>query len=226
MKTLEDSEKLKNQIQRNDMNQIPAIINTSPPEPKALAAELTADMVVDSIEPSNNYGKDQFEITAKVMAVDQFYSKKYWVLQSMPGAKELQVGQTQKVALRRRRLQQTREGVVKNGYSPEGNLLNHEWDWEIVAFDGDVQVTVPSPKVEGISLTQNTNPSIPASVIASAVAPFEKAMARDMIISRTAMLKSLMENHSKPVDTWERDDMGQATIVVEELVKIIYDEWK
>ena len=208
------------------MNTIQAIINTSPPEPKALAAELTADMVVDSIEPSNNYGKDQFEISAKIMAIDQFYSKKYWVLQSMPGAKELQVGQTQKVAIRRRRLQQTREGVVKKGYSPEGNLLNHEWDWEIVAFNGDVEVIEPSIKVDGISLTQNTIASIPASAVASAVAPLGKTMPRDMIISRTAMLKSLMENHSKPVDTWERDDMGQATIVVEELVKIIYDEWK
>lgn len=208
------------------MNTIQAIINTSPPEPKALAAELTADMVVDSIEPSNNYGKDQFEISAKIMAIDQFYSKKYWVLQSMPGAKELQVGQTQKVAIRRRRLQQTREGVVKKGYSPEGNLLNHEWDWEIVAFNGDVEVIEPSPKIDGISLTQNTIASIPASAVASAVAPLGKTMPRDMIISRTAMLKSLMENHSKPVDTWERDDMGQATIVVEELVKIIYDEWK
>tara|TARA_R110000823_G_scaffold68628_4_gene159243 strand:- start:101 stop:727 length:627 start_codon:yes stop_codon:yes gene_type:complete len=208
------------------MNTIQAIINTSPPEPKALAAELTADMVVDSIEPSNNYGKDQFEISAKIMAIDQFYSKKYWVLQSMPGAKELQVGQTQKVAIRRRRLQQTREGVVKKGYSPEGNLLNHEWDWEIVAFNGDVEVIEPSPKIDGISLTQNTIPSIPTSAVASAVAPLGKTMPRDMIISRTAMLKSLMENHSKPVDTWERDDMGQATIVVEELVKIIYDEWK
>jgi hypothetical protein len=208
------------------MNTIQAIINTSPPEPKALAAELTADMVVDSIEPSNNYGKDQFEISAKIMAIDQFYSKKYWVLQSMPGAKELQVGQTQKVAIRRRRLQQTREGVVKKGYSPEGNLLNHEWDWEIVAFNGDVEVIDPPIKVDGISLTQNTIASIPASAVASAVAPLGKTMPRDMIISRTAMLKSLMENHSKPVDTWERDDMGQATIVVEELVKIIYDEWK
>jgi len=212
------------------MNTIQAIINTSPPEPKALAAELTADMVVDSIEPSNNYGKDQFEISAKIMAIDQFYSKKYWVLQSMPGAKELQVGQTQKVAIRRRRLQQTREGVVKKGYSPEGNLLNHEWDWEIVAFNGDVEVIEPPIKVDGISLTPNTIASIPASIpasaVASAVAPLGKTMPRDMIISRTAMLKSLMENHSKPVDTWERDDMGQATIVVEELVKIIYDEWK
>ena len=164
------------------------------------------------------------------MAIDQFYSKKYWVLQSMPGAKELQVGQTQKVAIRRRRLQQTREGVVKKGYSPEGNLLNHEWDWEIVAFNGDVEVIEPSPKIDGISLTPNTIASIPASIpasaVASAVAPLGKTMPRDMIISRTAMLKSLMENHSKPVDTWERDDMGQATIVVEELVKIIYDEWK
>ena len=146
------------------MNTIQAIINTSPPEPKALAAELTADMVVDSIEPSNNYGKDQFEISAKIMAIDQFYSKKYWVLQSMPGAKELQVGQTQKVAIRRRRLQQTREGVVKKGYSPEGNLLNHEWDWEIVAFNGDVEVIEPPIKVDGISLTQNTIASIPASI--------------------------------------------------------------
>ena len=109
------------------MNQIPAIINTNPPEPKAMAAELSADMLVETITPSNTFGKDQFEITAKIETIDQFYSKKYWILQSMPGAKDLTVGQVQKVALRRRRLQQTREGVVKKGYNDEGRLLNHEW---------------------------------------------------------------------------------------------------
>ena len=50
----------------------------------------------------------------------------------MPGAKDLQVGQVQHVALRRRRLQQTREGIVKKGYNEEGNLLKHECDCEIL----------------------------------------------------------------------------------------------
>ena len=36
------------------MNQIPAIINTSPPEPKASGPEMTGEMVVESITPSNN----------------------------------------------------------------------------------------------------------------------------------------------------------------------------
>ena len=192
------------------MNQIPAIINTNPPEPKAPFAEMSADMVVESIVPSNNYGKDQFEITAKIEAIDQFYSKKYWILQSMPGAKELQPGQTQTVSLRRRRLQQTREGVVKKGYNDEGRMLNHEWDWEIVAMGkSEVEVNTPQPS--------EINTPKP---IASAT-PTSSTMTTDMKITRTAMMKSLMENHSKPVDTWSKEDYGQAQVTITELSKII-----
>ena len=202
------------------MNQIPAIINTSPPEPKASGPEVTGDMVIETIIPSNTFGKDQYEITAKIHTVDQFYSKKYWILQSMPGAAELQVGQTIPVSLRRRRLQQSREGIIKKGYSEEGNLLRHEWDWEIISLQ-HTEVSAPA-SVAPTTINANNNTPNP---IAS-TAPISPTMSRDMVISRTAMLKSMMENHSKSVDTWDRDDMGHATVIVAELVKIIYDEWK
>jgi hypothetical protein len=206
------------------MNQIPAIINTSPPEPKASGPEITGEMIVENIIPSNNYGKDQFEITAKINAVDQFYSKKYWILQSMPGAKELQIGSTVPVSLRRRRLQQTREGIVKGGYNEEGRLLNHEWDWEIISLQ-HTEVSAPAPTSVATAPTPvNANNNTPNPI--ASTTPVSSTMSKDMVISRTAMLKSMIENHSKPVNTWDREDMGHATVIVAELVKIIYDEWK
>ena len=52
------------------VNQIPAIINTNPPEPKSSDPELTeVKLDVISCIPSNNFGKEQFEIEAKVEEV-------------------------------------------------------------------------------------------------------------------------------------------------------------
>ena len=49
------------------VNQIPAIINTNPPEPKSSDPELSeVKLDVISCIPSNNFGKEQFEIEAKV----------------------------------------------------------------------------------------------------------------------------------------------------------------
>ena len=201
------------------MNQIPAIINTNPPEPKAMAAEMTADMVIESIVPSNNYGKDQFEITAKIEAVDQFYAKKYWILQSLPGAKDLQPGQTQTVSLRRRRLQQTREGVVKKGYNEEGRLLNHEWDWEIVAFGAtDLEVAVP------------TAPSTPSTPATNTIAPVttnisSNGMSTSERIDRAVAFKIAASKSDKALKEIDQEELGWINAVTDEFVKILNNEF-
>lgn len=205
------------------MNQIPAIINTNPPEPKASGAELSADMTVENIVPSNNYGKDQFEITAKIETIDQFYSKKYWILQSMPGAKDLTVGQVQKVALRRRRLQQTREGVVKKGYGDEGNLLRHEWDWEIIAFvsdDSNVEVAVPTaPATTAIPAS---NPVTPAT---SSFTPATKGMATSDRIDRAVAFKLAASKSDKALKDIDQEELGWINAVTDEFVKILNNEF-
>ena len=195
------------------MNQIPAIINTSPPEPKASAAEMSAEMQVESIVPSNNYGKDQFEITAKIEAVDQFYAKKYWILQSMPGAKDLQPGQIQTVSLRRRRLQQTREGVVKKGYNDEGRLLNHEWDWEIVAFGAtNNEVAVPTAPA--------TNTIAPVTANGSS-----NGMSTSDRIDRAVAVKLAVAKSDKALREIDQEELGWINDVTDEFVKILKNEF-
>ena len=204
------------------MNQIPAILNTSPPEPKASGPEVTGDMVVESITPSNNYGKEQFEITAKIDTVDQFYSKKYWILQSMPGAKDLQVGQVQHVALRRRRLQQTREGIVKKGYNEEGNLLKHEWDWEILSLinnSSDVEVAVPTAPTTSIP-----HNNIPKPIVSTP--PVSAKMSVDLKITRTVAFKKAVDILNKNLEDVKREDLGLLLVMTEEFTKIINNEWE
>ena len=114
------------------VNQIPAIINTNPPEPKSSDPELyEIKLDVISCIPSNNFGKEQFEIEAKVESIDKYYAKKYWIPQSM-GRVENDKSYT--VAMRRRRLGQTREGVIKEGRNADGSFIKHNWDWEIMAI--------------------------------------------------------------------------------------------
>ena len=48
-------------------------------------------------------------------------------------------GKSYTVAMRRRRLGQTREGVIKEGRNADGSFIKHNWDWEIMAitdYDG------------------------------------------------------------------------------------------
>jgi len=119
------------------VNQIPAIINTNPPEPKSSDPELyEVKLDVISCIPSNNFGKEQFEIEAKVEEIDKYYAKKYWIPQSMG---RVENGKSYTVAMRRRRLGQTREGVIKEGRNADGSFIKHNWDWEIMAitdYDG------------------------------------------------------------------------------------------
>ena len=114
------------------VNQIPAIINTNPPEPKSSDPELyEIKLDVISCIPSNNFGKEQFEIEAKVESIDKYYAKKYWIPQSMGSVEN---GKSYTVAMRRRRLGQTREGVIKEGRNADGSFIKHNWDWEIMAI--------------------------------------------------------------------------------------------
>ena len=114
------------------VNQIPAIINTNPPEPKSSDPELyEIKLDVISCIPSNNFGKEQFEIEAKVESIDKYYAKKYWIPQSMG---RVENSKSYTVAMRRRRLGQTREGVIKEGRNADGSFIKHNWDWEIMAI--------------------------------------------------------------------------------------------
>ena len=127
------------------VNQIPAIINTNPPEPKSSDPELyEVKLDVISCIPSNNFGKEQFEIEAKVEEIDKYYAKKYWIPQSMG---RVENGKSYTVAMRRRRLGQTREGVIKEGRNADGSFIKHNWDWEIMAitdYDGVREISAPN----------------------------------------------------------------------------------
>jgi len=124
------------------VSQIPAIINTNPPEPKSSDPELTeVKLDVISCIPSNNFGKEQFEIEAKVEEIDKYYAKKYWIPQTMG---RVENNKSYTVAMRRRRLGQTREGVIKEGRNADGSFIKHNWDWEIMAitdYDGVREVS-------------------------------------------------------------------------------------
>ena len=130
------------------VNQIPAILNTNPPEAKSSDPELTeVKLDVISCIPSNNFNKEQFEIEAKVEVIDKFYSKKYWIPQTMG---KVENGKSYTVAMRRRRLGQTREGVIKEGRNADGSFIKHNWDWEIMAITPygsviETNTTIPQP---------------------------------------------------------------------------------
>ena len=131
------------------VNQIPAIINTNPPEPKSSDPELyEIKLDVISCIPSNNFGKEQFEIEAKVEQIDKYYAKKYWIPQSMG---RVENGKSYTVAMRRRRLGQTREGVIKEGRNADGSFIKHNWDWEIMAitdYDGVREISTANETQE------------------------------------------------------------------------------
>ena len=147
-------------------NQIPAILNTNPPEAKSSDPELTeVKLDVISCIPSNNFGKEQFEIEAKAESIDKYYSKKYWIPQTMG---RVENGKSYTVAMRRRRLGQTREGVIKEGRNADGSFIKHNWDWEIMAiteYDGSTTTSQPiqepkdfltEPKEAPMQVTQAT----------------------------------------------------------------------
>ena len=166
------------------VNQIPAILNTNPPEAKSSDPELTeVKLDVISCVPSNNFGKEQFEIEAKVESIDKYYAKKYWIPQTMG---RVENGKSYTVAMRRRRLGQTREGVIKEGRNADGSFIKHNWDWEIMAitdYDG----------VREISTTnENYNQEAPMQVAHTTQVP-NQSTTKDQQIARAVALKAAVD---------------------------------
>ena len=187
------------------VNQIPAIINTNPPEPKSSDPELTeVKLDVISCIPSNNFGKEQFEIEAKVEEIDKYYAKKYWIPQSMG---RVENGKSYTVAMRRRRLGQTREGVIKEGRNADGSFIKHNWDWEIMAiteYDGSIpQVQEPKdfltePKEAPMQTTQPTQmtqqESIARSVALKAAVDIEVAKLNNKLADGSNSMEDIIIN--------------------------------
>ena len=203
------------------MNKKPSFIaNTQ--EVKSSVPELTGTLTIKSVEPIvTSWGAEQNKITADCPDIGQ-YPVTFWIAKDKP----VNQGDVVPCTFRRRRLQQDQSGNLKAGHYPAGKMITWAWDWEIMGWNVSnetpvqpvqPQVTPPvQPQPQPVAQPQ------PQPVVQQEVS---QEMSRDMVISRTAMLKSLMENHSKPVDTWDRDDIGQALVMVAELVKVIYDEW-
>lgn len=203
------------------MNKKPSFIaNTQ--EVKSSVPELTGTLTIKTVEPIvTSWGAEQNKITADCPDIGQ-YPVTFWIAKDKP----VNQGDVVPCTFRRRRLQQDQSGNLKAGHYPDGKMITWAWDWEIMGWNVSnetpvqpvqPQVTPPvQPQPQPVAQPQ------PQPVVQQEVS---QVMSRDMVISRTAMLKSLMENHSKPVDTWDRDDMGQALVMVAELVKVIYDEW-
>ena len=163
------------------VNQIPAILNTNPPEPKSNEAELTVKLDILSVVPSNKFGNEQYEIEAKAEEIDRYYSKKYWIPTGM-GKPEM--NKSYSVEMRRRRLGQTREGVIKEGKNADGSLIRHNWDWEIMSFSELDSNTQPTPNIEENQMTTPT--PMATNTIASTAT-------KDQQIARAVALKAAVD---------------------------------
>ena len=163
------------------VNQIPAILNTNPPEPKSNEAELIVKLDILSVIPSNKFGNEQYEIEAKAEEIDRYYSKKYWIPTGM-GKPEM--NKSYSVEMRRRRLGQTREGVIKEGKNADGSLIRHNWDWEIMSFSELDSNTQPTPNIEENQMTTPT--PMATNTIASTAT-------KDQQIARAVALKAAVD---------------------------------
>ena len=161
------------------VNQIPDILNTNPPEPKSNDAELTVKLDILSVIPSNKFGNEQYEIEAKAEEIDRYYSKKYWIPVGM-GKPEM--NKSYSVEMRRRRLGQTREGVIKEGKNADGSLIRHNWDWEIMSFSELDPNTQPTPNIEE---NQVTTPMATNTIASKAT--------KDEQIARAVALKAAVD---------------------------------
>ena len=163
------------------VNQIPAILNTNPPEPKSNEAELTVKLDILSVVPSNKFGNEQYEIEAKAEEIDRYYSKKYWIPVGM-GKPEM--NKSYSTEMIRRRLGQTREGVIKEGKNADGSLIRHNWDWEIMSFSELEPNTQPTPNIEENQVTTPT-PMATNTIVSKAT--------KDEQIARAVALKAAVE---------------------------------
>ena len=163
------------------VNQIPAILNTNPPEPKSNEAELIVKLDILSVIPSNKFGNEQYEIEAKAEEIDRYYSKKYWI---PTGMGKPEINKSYSVEMRRRRLGQTREGVIKEGKNADGSLIRHNWDWEIMSFSELDSNTQPTPNIEENQVTTPT-PMATNTIVSKAT--------KDEQIARAVALKAAVE---------------------------------
>ncbi len=161
------------------VNQIPAILNTNPPEPKSNEAELTVKLDILSVVPSNKFGNEQYEIEAKAEEIDKYYSKKYWI---PVGMGKPEINKSYSAEMRRRRLGQTREGVIKEGKNADGSLIRHNWDWEIMSFSELNSNTQPTPNIEE---NQMTTPMVTDTIASKAT--------KDEQIARAVALKAAVD---------------------------------
>jgi len=186
------------------VNQIPAILNTNPPEPKSNDAELTVKLDILSVIPSNKFGNEQYEIEAKAEEIDRYYSKKYWIPVGM-GKPEM--NKSYQVEMRRRRLGQTREGVIKEGKNADGSLIRHNWDWEIMSFSELDPNTQPTPNIEEnqvatptpmatntIASTATKDQQIARAVALKAAVDIEAAKLNNKLADGSTSLADIFEN--------------------------------
>ena len=168
------------------VNQIPGILNTNPLEPKSNEAELTVKLDVISVLPSNKFGNEQYEIEGKVEEIDKYYSKKYWIPVGM-GKPEM--NKSYSVEMRRRRLGQTREGVIKEGRNADGSLIRHNWDWEIMSFSESKPNVIPTSDIKENQVTIPNQTIIPNQIQNSLTSTATK----DQQIARAVALKAAVE---------------------------------
>ena len=171
------------------VNQIPAILNTNPPEPKSNEAELTVKLDILSVVPSNKFGNEQYEIEAKAEEIDRYYSKKYWIPVGM-GKPEM--NKSYQVEMRRRRLGQTREGVIKEGKNADGSLIRHNWDWEIMSFSELEPNTQPTPNIEE---NQVTTPTPMATNTITSTATKDEQIARAVALKAAVQIEAAKLNN-------------------------------
>ena len=171
------------------VNQIPAILNTNPPEPKSNEAELTVKLDILSVVPSNKFGNEQYEIEAKAEEIDRYYSKKYWIPVGM-GKPEM--NKSYQVEMRRRRLGQTRAGVIKEGKNADGSLIRHNWDWEIMSFSELEPNTQPTPNIEE---NQVTTPTPMATNTITSTATKDEQIARAVALKAAVQIEAAKLNN-------------------------------
>lgn len=171
------------------VNQIPAILNTNPPEPKSNEAELTVKLDILSVVPSNKFGNEQYEIEAKAEEIDRYYSKKYWIPVGM-GKPEM--NKSYSTEMRRRRLGQTREGVIKEGKNADGSLIRHNWDWEIMSFSELEPNTQPTPNIEE---NQVTTPTPMATNTITSTATKDEQIARAVALKAAVQIEAAKLNN-------------------------------
>lgn len=196
------------------VNQIPAIINTNPQEPKSSKAEITVKLDIQSIIPSNNFGKEQWEIQGMAEEIDRYYSKKYWIPKA--GFEKPEMGKSYSASLRRRRLGQTKEGVIKEGRNEDGSFIKHNWDWEIMELNSldskpqDAHADTPwaiTEEEKQMSASQELQEEIKKSIPSTAT--------KDQQIARAVAFKGAIDIEIAKLDNKITDGADSLSKIIE-----------